>query len=159
MARACEQDLYRYALWQVRAASTAEELVQDAFLRAWRSRNTPRTLGDFRPWVFRITANLCRSHVRRVRLQESLRFWAPPQPDPLEEFERCEGDTELAAALRSLRHRERVAVYLYYYEDRPHAEVAHVLGLSEGASRVLVHRALGKLRAILGGDSLREVRS
>ncbi len=141
---------YRHALWLVRDPATAEELVQEAFTRAWQSRQTPLDRQEFRPWIHRIVGNLCRSHLRRQRIWQGLRLWSPGPEDPLAEFERRNGDPDLVVAIRRLRPRDRTAVYLFYYEDRPASEVAVALGISEGATRVLLHRALQRLRELLG---------
>jgi RNA polymerase sigma factor (sigma-70 family) len=55
--------------------------------------------------------------------------------------------------LRRLDPRARTALHLRYFEDRSFAEVAETLGLKEPTARVIVHRALAKLRGTLG-DSL-----
>jgi RNA polymerase sigma factor (sigma-70 family) len=66
--------------------------------------------------------------------------------DPGEELERGSIDEPLAAALRGLTVAERQVIYLRYFEDRSFAETARMLGRPQVSLRVVVHRALAKLR-------------
>lgn len=141
--------VFKYALWLVRDRGMAEDLVQEAFVRAWRSPKTPLSPAEFRAWIYRIVCNLARNELRRATLQRAIRLWAPPPPDPVAEFEQRSGDPELVGAIKHLSIRDRTALYLHYYEDRPVKEVAAALQVSEGAAHVLIHRALSRLRGRL----------
>lgn len=143
------EPLFRYALWLLRDHGHAEEVVQEAFVRAWQSPKTPLEPAEFRAWIHRIVGNLARNQLRRQAVQRALRLWTQPPPDPLAEFERRRGDPELVDAIKHLSLRDRTAIFLAYYEDRPTSEIATTLRVSEGAARVVVHRALERLRARL----------
>jgi len=74
---------------------------------------------------------------------------APPSQqsdDPVNEAERRAIDESLANALRSLTLGERQAIYLRYFEDQSFAETARILRRPSVSVRVVVHRALAKLR-------------
>lgn len=128
----------------------AEEILQEAFARVWASANTPSTELEFKRWLYRTIMNLARDRARRRQRWSVLRFWLPEPPDPLQEVERRAADAELAQALRALNLRERQAVHLRYFEDQPFVETARLLGTSEPHARVIVHRALRKLRRAMG---------
>jgi RNA polymerase sigma factor (sigma-70 family) len=82
----------------------------------------------------------------------------PPAPvDPVERLERRSGDQEVLAALRTLSLRERQAIYLRYFEDQSFADTARIMRSPQVSVRVLVHRALGKLRHRLEPDAVKEV--
>jgi len=81
-----------------------------------------------------------------VEPAQLLRWWAPVPRNPFDEVERRADDAALVEALRQLDPRERSAVHLRYFEDRSFAETAGTLGVSENHARVIVHRALAKLR-------------
>jgi len=135
-----------FAMMLVRERGIAEEIVQEAFARVWASANTPSAPVEFRRWLYRAISNLATDHFRRQRRFAGIRFWLPVPENPLELVDRWMEDDELAAALRELSKRERLAVYLSYYEDRPFGEIDHLVGGRPGSSRKLVARALAKLR-------------
>ena len=136
---------------------TAQDIVQEAFARCWASPNTPSPEADFHRWLYRVIANLARDyHRQRIRFR-SLPI-PPPEPvDPLERIERRSEDEEVLAALRTLSLRERQAIYLRYFDDQSFADTARIMGSPQVSVRVLVHRALGKLRHRLESGAVKEV--
>ena len=142
----------------VQNRATAEELVQEAFARVWASPNTPSAEPDFRRWLYRALTNLARDHHRRHLVEAKLVFWNPPAIDPIDEVVHRAEDRELLRGLLALPFKDRHAIYLHYFDGLTFSEVGNVLGVSEIAARVRVHRALERLRERLGPDSVaREV--
>jgi RNA polymerase sigma-70 factor (ECF subfamily) len=142
----------------VQNRATAEELVQEAFARVWASPNTPSAEPDFRRWLYRAITNLARDYHRRRLLEAKLLFWNAPPIDPIDEVVHRAEDRELLRAVLALPFKDRHAIYLHYFDGLTYSEVGDVLGVSEIAARVRVHRALERLRAQLGPDSVaREV--
>jgi RNA polymerase sigma-70 factor (ECF subfamily) len=91
-------------------------------------------------------------------VEAKLLFWNPPLIDPLDEVVHRAEDRELLRAVLALPFKDRQAIYLHYFDGLTFAEVGEVLGVSEIAARVRVHRALQRLRGQLGPDSVaREV--
>ena len=135
----------------------AQEIVQEAFVRVWLSPRTPRELSGFRPWLYKTIVNLVRDHQRKRRRWEHLRIGRGESADPVDEVERRQADAELARAIRHLSRREREAVYVRFFEDASYEEVARIVGMRSGAARVLVHRALRKLRRQLAAHFLEEL--
>jgi RNA polymerase sigma-70 factor (ECF subfamily) len=136
---------------------TAQEIVQEAFARCWASPKTPSSEPDFHRWLYRVIANLARDYHR-----QRMRFRSLPIPqaepfDPIERIERRSEDHEVLAALRTLSLRERQAIYLRYFEDQSFADTARIMGSPQVSVRVLVHRALGKLRHRLEAGAVKEV--
>ena len=132
----------------VRDRGRAEEIAQDAFMRLhvhWRKVSAYE-----RPdaWVRRVAIRLATRAARRERMRPSLeRVAAPPA---------AEGpavDLDLLEAVADLPMRQRVAVVLFYLEDRPLPEIAHVLDCSDGAAKILLHRARLALAARLGEEA------
>lgn len=124
----------------------AEEIVQQAFVNVWAASNTPQEPAEFKRWLYKAILNLARDQARHRTRWSLLRFWEPPSPNPFDEVEHRADDVVLVDALRQLDARERAAVHLRYFEDRSFAETAGTLGVSENHARVIVHRALAKLR-------------
>lgn len=154
LALALEGPAYQLAVLLVEDGSVAQDIVQQAFVRVWRSPRTPRQLPDFRRWLYRAIVNLARDHHRRGRRWGRLRLDPPISADPAQEAEQRFVDRAVDQALRSLTMPEREAVYLRFFEDAPYEEVAQAIGRREGATRMLVHRALQKMRDRLGAEGL-----
>jgi RNA polymerase sigma-70 factor, ECF subfamily len=146
LVRQVEVPVYQLTVVLCSDPELARELVQEAFLRAWQSPKTPHNYVEFRPWLYKIVVNLLRDHYRREhRLHQPL-FVGEPTGDPVTEAEWNERKQDLAQAVATLSTREREVIYLRFFDDTSYREVARVLGLPEIALRVLLHRALRKLR-------------
>jgi RNA polymerase sigma-70 factor (ECF subfamily) len=136
----------KFAFMLVQDIDVAEEITQEGFARAWASPNTPADPVAFRRWLYRIITNLAHDHFRRQKQMAGLPVPASPAPDPLAMLEARSIDESLEAALGTLSVGEREAIYLRYFEDQPFREVARLLGRPQISVRVVIHRALGKLR-------------
>lgn len=132
---------YRYAS----NPSEAEDIAQDALLRAWRRRSTLREPGRRNQWLATIVRN------------EAFRQRARPRPDPTAAIELQEGvedervaatvdRADLEAALGQLDERDRQLLDLRYQEDLTQGAIARRLGIPEGTVKVRLHRARDKLR-------------
>ncbi len=128
-------DLVRLAYLVSGQAAQAEEVVQDAFVRAQRSWARVR---DPLPYLRTAVVNGCRSLGRRQVLERERRP-RPPEPEPF-------AADELWDALGTLTDRQRAAVVLRFYCDLPDAEIATALGCRVPTVRTSIHRALAKLR-------------
>lgn len=146
----------------VRDPADAEDVVQEAFLEALRRLEQCRDPARFAGWLMAIVRS--RGHNRRRWLRrrdtEPLDDGAPAaaaaDADPARDAERAELRGRLLEALDGLPDAQRQAVLLHDLEDRPHAEVAAALGVTENHSRQLLHRARKRLREVLGATLIRE---
>ena len=130
----------------VRDYTVAQDIVQEAFVRVWLSPRTPREMSAFRPWLYKTVVNLARDHQRRQGRWARLRFGRVASADPMEVAERRQSDAALGNAMRGLSRREQEAVYVRFFEEAPYDEVGRIIGVRAGTARVLVYRALEKLR-------------
>jgi RNA polymerase sigma-70 factor (ECF subfamily) len=130
----------------VRDYTVAQDIVQEAFVRVWLSPRTPREMSAFRPWLYKTVVNLARDHHRRQGRWARLRFGRVTSSDPTHIAEQRESEAALGTAMRGLSRREQEAVYVRFFEDAPFDEVGRIIGVRTGTARVLVHRALAKLR-------------
>lgn len=132
---------YRYAS----NPSEAEDIAQDALLRAWRRRSTLREADRRNQWLATIVRN------------EAFRQHARVRPDPTSVIETYEGvedpqvvatveRADLHAALGALNDRDRHLLELRYTEDLTQQAIARRLGIPEGTVKVRLHRARDKLR-------------
>ena len=140
--------------WRVSGSrADAEDLVQEAFLRVWRSAASFKPeKAKFTTWLHRLTLNLGVDRWRRRRPTvelEAANDVVDPSPDALAMAERMEDSTAVATALSLLPERQRMAVALCYYEGLSNAEAAAALGVPVGALEALLVRARRKLRSLL----------
>jgi RNA polymerase sigma-70 factor (ECF subfamily) len=142
----------KFANVLVHDVDLAEEIVQEAFARAWAAPNTPSPEIEFRRFLYRIITNLAYDYYRRQSRRVAWQTSAPAAHDPLEMVEKRAGDEAMRRAIRILGLRERQAIYLRYFEDQSFAETARIMGARQGTVRVLVFRALRKLRRELASS-------
>lgn len=154
-----ESPLFNFLRVRSARREDAEELTQEAFLRAWQriERYDPRW--PFATWLFTIAGRLSVSHRRKrgSRVphggESALDRDALDTGDPADEASlREERDNLWALARRVLGVEQRSALWLRYAEGLSHAEVARVLGRRETTVRVLVFRARERLRPHLAED-------
>jgi RNA polymerase sigma-70 factor, ECF subfamily len=143
--RICMRFAYRYA----KSPAEAEDIAQDAMLRAWRGRSTLRVRGSRKQWLATIVRN------------EAFRQFARVRPDPVDTLESEQGvddervwatveRADLHAALGRLNDRDRQLVRLRYDEDLTQEAIARRLGIPEGTVKVRLHRVRAKLRREIG---------
>jgi RNA polymerase sigma-70 factor (ECF subfamily) len=135
---------YRTAYGIVGDAAAAADIAQDAFVAAYRARDSFRGEAPARAWLVRIVVNTALSARRRASLRplsfdDRVATVAAPRSDRL----------ELERALDTLSDRQRAAVVLRYYHGFDYAEIAHMLGTTSGNVGSMLSRALVALRAEL----------
>lgn len=149
-------DLRRFVLSLVGNPDLAEDIVQETLLRAMTSpagfagRSQPMT------WLSAIALNALRDHYRRrstrteVAADEAVLEELPSDDDVVLALMQDEMGACIADHLTALPDRQREVLTLHDVGGASHAEVAEVLGVSEGNARVLLHRARAALRERLG---------
>lgn len=140
--------------WELAATrEDAEEVVQDAFARAWRELPRYDPARPFAPWFFTILRNLGRNAARRdrswntVELEDSIHGDEPT--DLGDDHEGLEPEL-VHAALEDLSPMQRACFRLVRLEGFPAKEVAAMLGIEDATVRVHIHRATRALRGRLG---------
>jgi len=156
--------LLRYVDRMVRDAATAEELVQETFLRLYRARERYEPEARFSTWLYTIATRLALNELRRPRHQNPHRSTDQeddegnvlvlaadnPRADDVAHARRV-GDT-VEKALARLPERQRIALWLSAVEGLSYAEVAASLETSEKSVKALVHRARCALAESIGGE-------
>lgn len=133
----------------------AEEIVQQTFFRLHGARHDFRRGSRLRPWIMTIAMNLVREHWRRQKRRKPSSVEVDSRPAPQAELmplELSERSRLLHAALEQLPISQREVVELHWFQERPFAEVATIIGTSEGAVRVRAHRAYTTLKHLLGSE-------
>lgn len=154
--RAFDEIVTRHAPFALRVAARlvpdltqAEDVVQEAMLRAWgRASHFEPRRARFTTWLYKVVINLCIDYRRRARpepLPEHIEV-IDPALGPPESIEMDERHAALAAALRGLPARQRAAMTLVYEEGLSGPAAAGVLGLSPKAVERLLARARTRMR-------------
>ena len=136
----------------------ARDVVQDAYLRAYRGIRRFRGDAQFTTWLYRITAN-CSANLLAKRARhrtEQLSDDEPvidsrPEIDPEQRLAGAEERARVAAALAQLPWRLRQVIVLRDIYDLAHGAIAKELGITEAAAKVRLHRARRRLRDLLAG--------
>ena len=132
--------------------SDAEDAVQNALARAWKSRASCQTPEAPLPWLLRITRNeALRELEARKRVAEREPSSETTQVDQSapSDVDALLADLALNARLSELRPEERALVRLRYVYDVPHCELARMLDVSEATVRVRLHRIRERARKMM----------
>ncbi len=127
---------------------TAEDLAQEAMVRARQHWDRIGAFDKPGTWVRRVTINLSINSRRRVAREARTRLAWGERREPAEQPQGL--DPDLLDALRALSPHQRGAVALHYLEDRSTPEIADLLGCSESTARVHLHRGRQALAQHLG---------
>jgi RNA polymerase sigma-70 factor (ECF subfamily) len=147
----------RYVIGLVRDPAEADDLTQETFLRAHRSRESLRDPDAALPWLYGLATNACvdrlRRRARRAPRESGLdpEAVAPPDPSPgaALQAEREEMSTCVQAYVGKLSDSYRAVLFLHDVNGLSAREIGELLGDSTGAVKIRLHRARGKLRAAL----------
>jgi RNA polymerase sigma-70 factor (ECF subfamily) len=153
-----QQVAFRAAYLIVRDAQAAEDVAQEAFIRAYRSMHKFRTSDPFRPWLLRIVTNLALNHARSQQRQRGLfdrivrlrAETAPPTAPPMHDaLAALDEASRLARAINELPPDDRVVLYLRYFLELPEREIATTIGKAPGTVKSRLHRAGARLRDVI----------
>jgi RNA polymerase sigma-70 factor (ECF subfamily) len=147
--RAVHGPLVRYAAKFV-AESTAEDIVQDAFIRLWESRSRIDPGQSIKAFAYRTVRNLCLNRIRDVKTRENLlseRYEVPTEaiPDPDDELAREDFAAMLKEWIAELPERQREALELSRFHGMSHEQVAEAMDVSP---RTVNNHLVKALRAI-----------
>jgi RNA polymerase sigma-70 factor (ECF subfamily) len=145
----------RFAAMTARSPADADDLAQDALLRAVRSLHSfDPARGSLESWLWRIVANAAKDSARRRRraleVITSISFATAPEAESVEDavLERLR-DADLHDRLRLMRHRDRTLLALRYGVGLDTDEVGAAVGLNSDSAGKAIRRALRRLRALL----------
>ena len=122
----------------------AEDAVQDALVKAWKTRWRVRDPEKFRAWLATIARHRARDIFRKRRnLLLSEHITEPSEPEP---SDTTALDRQLHSALAALPELHRAALTLRYFEEMDYKSIENTLGLTNGALRGILGRALASMR-------------
>ena len=148
--RGSSRQLFAIAYGVLQNRAEAEDVVQDTFVKAWKSRWRVRDPEKFPAWLATIARHRARD-VARSRRTTPLGDELDETADPAEAYRsenarNHERDGEVHAALAALPETHRVAVTLRYFDALDYATIEEALGLTNGALRGILGRALQTMR-------------
>lgn len=151
--------VFSIALKVLKNRDDAEEMAQEAFIKAYNSIHTFRGNSKFSTWLYSITYNHCISQFRKKKFEvSSLENVQVADESDGFNFDGIDDETRtkyLEEALNKLPEEDYTLILLYYYEEQTVEEVAKVTKLTVSNTKVKLHRARKKLYSILS-DMLKE---
>lgn len=151
-----QEAVFRLAYLLLGDADEAQDVAQEAFIRAFQSLHRFDSARPLRPWLLRITTNL--AHNRRRAISRYLAAWqrlvrATPEPETTntldQHLHRSREAQTLWEAVQRLNRTDQEVIYLRYFLDLSVAEVAEVADIAPGTVKSRLHRALKRLRSVV----------
>ncbi len=143
------KDMYRYAAWLSRDPSVAEEVVQEALLRAWKSLDALREDNAAKPWVLTIVRRENARFFERKRLETvDIDGLTPAQAAMLAEGDNSEVK-DVREAIYRLDDDYREPLVLQVLMGHSTKEIAELMGMKQGAVLTRLHRARLKLKDVI----------
>ena len=152
-------DVYRYLLWIVHDSNTAQDIAQEAFVRAWQNLKKFDSARPFKPWLLRIARNCAYDHLRRKEiipfshLSEAEEYYVrqtvDTAPQPATHAHNLEQAEHVQAMLDRLPVKYREVLMLHYLEELTTPEIANMLSLNHETVRTRLRRARALFRETL----------
>lgn len=143
------KDMYRYAAWLCRDPSIAEEVVQEALMRSWKSLEALREDDAAKPWLMTIVRRENARYFERKRLETvDIDNLTPAQAAMLVEGDDSERDA-LREAIYRLEDDYREPLVLQILLGHSTKEIAELMGIKPGAVLTRLHRARHKLKDVV----------
>ena len=140
--------VYGLCLRMVANRGWAEDLTQEAFVRAWQKMSSFHGRSAFGTWLYRLTVNVVLGELRSRKRREQ-RLEAVAEAAPQAASVSPGKGVDLERAIANLPQQARTVFVLYDVEGYRHREIATMIGLSEGTSKAHLHRARRLLREAL----------
>ena len=147
------EEIFRFVYFKVGRKPIAEDITEEAFIKTWES--LPRIykkdgkINNFRAWLYRIANNLVIDFYRKSKPVDNIEY-SEPGNSPLSEAIAIEHEesNQLAQSIRKLKPDFQQIIILRLINELSHKEAASIMNISESHSRVLLYRALKKLKGI-----------
>lgn len=148
MAEKLRDNLFAIAFQYTKNAADADDMVQIALMKCYKSNKIFESEEHIRNWLIRVTINECKRHLTSPwrRNTTALDDYAETLG-----FENAE-ESALFFAVMALPQKYRTVVHLYYYEDYSVREIAEILAIKESAIQTRLQRARQKLKQTLEGN-------
>jgi RNA polymerase sigma-70 factor (ECF subfamily) len=147
-------DIYRICYVRLGNREESEDVVQEIFIRIYRSFNTFKPGRQIWPWIYTITINYLKTHYARLQrldnLQERItQNYQQHQEDPAELMVQREMREEMWRAVQSLPPKLKNVVKLHYIDNMSILDISEKLGLSRENVKIRLHRARKNIKGLL----------
>jgi len=152
--------LMKFAFGMIGNYSIAEDIVQEVFVKLFLSRKNYKPISSFRAYIYRIAHNICVNFLKSRRYREmshlSIEDMKGVEPSSFNEseYEERERIEILKREMKNLPEKQRTAIQLALLEGMSYEEIAHVIGCSYNAAKLLVFRAKEKLMEMLKDEKM-----
>jgi RNA polymerase sigma-70 factor (ECF subfamily) len=149
-----QRDVYRLCYRYLGNHEDANDMAQEAFLKAWRGLSSFRGDSAFSTWLYRITVNTCLNFrsARRPAGEEPSEALPDRRPSAAETLLRGERERQVQEAIERLPDKQRATLILRVYHELTHEEVARILGSTVGTVKANLFHAVSNLRRLMGGS-------
>ena len=153
-----QTQVYNLALRMVSNDADAQDLAQEAFVRAWRALGSFQFSSQFSTWLYRLTSNICIDFLRAQKKHKAVSLtvlqddetqqWDMEDSNPLPEEQMIDREEQeaLARAIEALDPEYRQVLILRIVNDCSYQQIAEVLGIREGTVKSRLSRAREQLR-------------
>ncbi len=146
------EKVYRFVYYRVNHSETAEDLVAETFIRVWNKIAKISDAAAFQAWIFQIARNLVVDHYRArkitvdiAELENVLEY----EDNIIDQANLGFDQKKLLEALKQLSTDQQVVIKLKFIDELDNDEIAKILDKTEGAIRVIQHRAIAQLKELL----------
>lgn len=156
IAEEYSEQLFKVALGYMHSKEEAEDMVQEAMVKAYNNINNFKGKSKLSTWLYRITVNTCLNEIEKRKrasllnritdITERLRNISANEENPEQQIIRQEREKKVQIAIDSLPAKQKTALILQRYRELSQKEIAEIMQLSEGSVEQLLQRAKKNLR-------------
>ncbi len=149
------EKIYRFIYFRVGHKEIAEDVLADTFVKSWQKINQINSPDALSGWLYQIARNNIIDYYRVKKETVSLDEVSETLQDlaePVNEVDASLLQKRILKILKQLPEEQEQVVKYRFFEDLTNEEIAYIMGKSEGAVRVIQHRAITKLKELLKKD-------
>lgn len=153
-----QQAVFRLAWLLTGDANEAEDVAQEAFIRAYQALGRFDSTRPLRPWLLRITSNIAHNRRRAIsRYMDAVRRWFQNVPEQVMDDVASEAEKQWEAhtlwqAVQTLRRKDQEIIYLRYFLELSTSETGETLNIASGTVKSRLSRALDRLQTAIEHD-------
>lgn len=154
------EKVYRFVFYRVNHREVAEDLVSETFIRAWNNLNEIEKTSSFNGWLYQIARNAVidyyrsrKSTINLTELENILEY----EDNILDKTNLLFQQKSFLEALKKLSADQQLIIKLKFLDELENEEIAKILDKSEGAIRVIQHRAINELKRLINESYGREL--
>ncbi len=154
LARQHQEAVFRLAYLLLHDPAEAEDVAQEAFVRAFLALDSFDAERPFKPWLLQTTRNLAKNRLRSVSRYWAMvkRWWQEQDTAVVATSVSRDESAQLWQAVQQLRPKAQEVIYLRYFLEMSEAETAAALDIPAGTVKSRLHRALQQLKVVIELD-------